>query len=191
MHEPERSNSNYYLFGDAALSVEAREATGVPSVVNMQPLPALFSGYRKIFPRIDASPTTPRGSPCCARFPGVHAAATPRRSDWRHYLAHPSSRDRLPRYDSRVVLRIELFEDCSAFTHVAACTHALPPIRGTLTRRLQTFVTSMPTPAASGWSGCRAGIAPAGKTPPFHGARRKRQFVPPSATAAIRLFCLR
>src|SRR6266852_6300953 len=29
----------------------------------------------------------------------------------------------------------------------------------------------MPAPVASGWSGCRVGLAPTGKAPPFHGAR--------------------
>jgi hypothetical protein len=29
----------------------------------------------------------------------------------------------------------------------------------------------MPAPVASGWSGRRAGLAPAGKAPPCHGAR--------------------
>jgi len=32
------------------------------------------------------------------------------------------------------------------------------------------FVTSMTAPVASGWSGCRVGLAPTGKAPPFHGA---------------------
>ena len=41
------------------------------------------------------------------------------------------------------------------------------------------FVTSMPAPVASGWSGRRTGLAPAGKTPPFtahvgSGAARSR-----------------
>ena len=39
--------------------------------------------------------------------------------------------------------------------------------------RLQTLLTSMPAPVASGWSGCRAGLVPAGEAPPFHGARGK------------------
>ena len=34
----------------------------------------------------------------------------------------------------------------------------------------------MPAPVASGWSGCRAGFAPAGEAPPFHGARGNRPF---------------
>jgi hypothetical protein len=35
------------------------------------------------------------------------------------------------------------------------------------------FVTSTIAPVASGWSGCRAGLAPAGKAPPLHGARHE------------------
>ena len=44
-----------------------------------------------------------------------------------------SRRISLPRKGCRVDLRIVLFEDCSAFTRVAACTLALSPIRDTLT----------------------------------------------------------
>jgi len=53
----------------------------------------------------------------------------PRRSHWRHCIAHPSSDLSLPRKGCRVGLRIVLFEDCSAFTRVTARTLALPPIR--------------------------------------------------------------
>src|SRR5499425_3841064 len=35
----------------------------------------------------------------------------------------------LPRFHCRIGLHIDLFEDCSAFTHVAACTLARSPIR--------------------------------------------------------------
>src|SRR5882762_6357365 len=34
----------------------------------------------------------------------------------------------------------------------------------------------MPAPVASGWSGRRAGLAPAGKAPPCHGARGNPSF---------------
>src|SRR5712671_4144734 len=67
----------------------------------------------------------------------------------------------LPRYGSRVGLHIVLFEACSAFTRVAACTLALSPIRDTLIEGFSHFVTSMTAP--SGWSGCRVGLAPTGK----------------------------
>jgi len=64
----------------------------------------------------------------------------PRRSDWRHCFAHPARRISLPRYGRRVDPRIVLFEACSAFTRVTACTLALSPYFVTrFTRRLQTF----------------------------------------------------
>jgi hypothetical protein len=58
----------------------------------------------------------------------------------------------LPRYDGQVGPRDVLFEVCSAFTCVAACTLALPPIRGTLSEGSSHFVTSMTAPVASGGS---------------------------------------
>src|SRR6266540_988222 len=69
----------------------------------------------------------------------------------------------LPRKGCRVDLRIVLFAACSAFTRVAACTLALSPIRDTLIEGFSHFVTSMTAPIASGWSGCRVGLAPTGK----------------------------
>src|SRR5712692_5044618 len=74
-----------------------------------------------------------------------------------------SRRISLPRKGCRVDLRIVLFEDCSAFTRVAACTLALSPICDTLIEGFSHFVTSMTAPIASGWSGCRMGFAPTGK----------------------------
>src|ERR1022692_3562344 len=74
-----------------------------------------------------------------------------------------SRRISLPQKGCRVGLRIVLFEDCSAFTRVAACTLALSPIRDTLIEGFSHFVTSMTAPIASGWSGCRVGLAPTGK----------------------------
>ena len=70
-----------------------------------------------------------------------------------------SRRSSLPRKGCRVGLRIVLFEACSA----SACTLALPPIRDTLIEGFSHFVASMTTPIASGWSGCRVGLAPTGK----------------------------
>src|SRR5499427_2902154 len=63
----------------------------------------------------------------------------------------------------RVGLRIVLFEACSAFTRVTACTLALSPIRDTHSEGFSQFVTSLAAPAASGWSGRRVGLAPTGK----------------------------
>ena len=48
-------------------------------------------------------------------------------------------RSSLPRFGGRVGLHIDLFEACSAFTHVAACTLAQSPYFVTAIRGLQTF----------------------------------------------------
>jgi hypothetical protein len=92
---------------------------------------------------------------CCRHYPGAAAGRTLR-------SASPS-RISLPRKGCRVGLRIVLFEDCSAFTRVTACTLALSPMRDTLIEGFSHFVASMTAPIASGWSGCRVGFAPTGK----------------------------
>ena len=88
------------------------------------------------------------GFPCCARFPCVHAAATTPVQR----LAHAPNRISLPWKGCRVALHIVLFEVCSAFTRVAACTLALSPIRDTLIEGFNLFVTSMTAPVASSGS---------------------------------------
>src|SRR5437762_1521247 len=92
---------------------------------------------------------------CCRHYPGAAAGRTLRSTS--------PSRISLPRKGRRVGLRIVLFEACSAFTRVTACTLALSPIRDTLTEGFSHFVTSMTAPIASGWSVCRVGLAPTGK----------------------------
>ena len=92
---------------------------------------------------------------CCRHYPG---AASGRIAS----LTSPS-RVSLPRKGRRVGLRIVLFEACSAFTHVTACTLAPSPIRDAHSEGFSHFVTSIAAPVASGWSGCRVGLAPTGK----------------------------
>src|ERR1700674_3613206 len=87
----------------------------------------------------------------------------PRCSSWAYSSLVSPSYFSLPRYGSLVGLHIDLFDACSAFTRVAACTLALSPIRDTLIEGFSHFVTSMTAPIASGWSGCRVGLAPPGK----------------------------
>src|ERR1700756_1742939 len=111
-----------------------------------------------------SSLTAPWGLPCCVRFPCVHAVATTPAQRLGVLLRSASpSRISLPRKGCRVGLRIVLFEDCSAFTRVTACTLALSPIRDTLSEGFSYFVTSIAAPAASGWSIRRVGFAPTGK----------------------------
>src|SRR5580704_19219471 len=87
----------------------------------------------------------------------------PRCSGWAYSSLISPSRVSLPRKGHRVGLRIVLFEACSAFTRVAACTLALSPIRDTHSEGFSQFVTSLAAPVASGWSGRQVGIAPTGK----------------------------
>src|SRR5450432_578078 len=87
----------------------------------------------------------------------------PRRSGWAYCFAHSPSRISLPRKGYRVGLRIVLFEACSAFTHVTACTLARSPSRDPLSEGFSHFVASIAAPVASGWSVRRVGLAPTGK----------------------------
>src|SRR5258706_11769822 len=93
----------------------------------------------------------------------------PRRSVWAYCFAQSPSRISLPRKGCRVSLRIVLFEACSAFTLVAACTLALSPIRDTHSEGFSQFVLR-------GCSGCfRLERLPGGtctrwKAPLCHGA---------------------
>src|ERR1700680_840444 len=102
----------------------------------------------------------------------------PRCSGWAYSSLMSPSRVSLPRKGHRVGLHIVLFEACSAFTRVAACTLARLPIRNPLSEGSSHFVTSMTAPVASGWSGCRVGLAPTGRASPFHGAHPKRTSSP-------------
>src|SRR5215469_16719110 len=63
----------------------------------------------------------------------------PRCSSWVSSSLISPRRVSLPRFHCRVGLHINLFEVCSAFTHVAACTLAQSPYFVTAIRRLQTF----------------------------------------------------
>jgi hypothetical protein len=101
---------------------------------------------------------------CCRHYPGAATGGTT-------LLIH-SRRVSLPQIGCRVGPRIVLFEACSAFTRVAACTLALPPNRGSLNRRLQPFRFLHSCSGASGWSSAPGGIRTHWKAPPYHGARQ-------------------
>src|ERR1700720_808122 len=103
----------------------------------------------------------------------------PRCSGWAYSSLISPSRVSLPRKGRRVGLHIDIFEACSAFTRVAACTLALSPIRDTLIEGFSHFVTSMTAPIASGWSESPGGACTHWKAPPCHGAPPKRPFARP------------
>ena len=92
---------------------------------------------------------------CCRHYPGA--------ADGLRRCSNSPIHISLPRKGRRVGLHIVLFEACSAFTRIAACTRARSPIRDPLIEGFRHFVSSMPAPIASGWSGCRVGLAPTGK----------------------------
>src|ERR1700686_1768961 len=127
--------------------------------------------------------TTPWGLPCCVRFPCVHAVATtPAQRLGVPLRSIPPSRVSLPRYGSRIGLRIVLFEACSAFPRVTACTLARSPYIVTAIRRLQPFRY------LHDCSGCfRLERLPGGpcthwKAPPCHGAHPERTSIEPPET---------
>src|SRR5690242_12328741 len=68
---------------------------------------------------------------CRRPYPGAAGGRTPRSCS--------PVRVSLPRFHFRVGLHIVLFEDCSAFTRVAACTLARSPYVVAAIRRLQTL----------------------------------------------------
>src|SRR5262249_52306741 len=92
------------------------------------------------------------------------------------------SRVSLPRFHYRVGLHIVLFEVCSAFTRVTACTLARSPIRDQLSEGFRHFVSSMPAPVASGGSESPGGPCTHWKAPPCHGARGQLTFNGPTET---------
>jgi hypothetical protein len=94
--------------------------TGLSATPSRPVYPSPASGW-------SSRPTTRWGFPCCARFPCVHAVVTTPAQRLGAYFALFPSRISLPRYGRRVGLRNDLFEACSTFTRVTACTLALSP----------------------------------------------------------------
>src|ERR1700751_5427087 len=92
----------------------------------------------------------------------------PRCSGWAYSPLPSPRRISLPRKGCRVGLYIVLFEACSAFTRVAACTLALSPNRDTLIEGFSHFVTSMTAPIFSRWSESPGGPCTHWKAPPCH-----------------------
>src|ERR1700730_14322068 len=98
----------------------------------------------------------------CRHYPGAAAGRIPRSS-------HPAV-SAFPGRGRRVGLHIDLFEACSAFTRVAACTLPRLPLPDPLSEGFRHFVASMPAPVASGWSESPGGSRTHWKAPPCHGA---------------------
>ena len=102
---------------------------------------------------------------CCRHYPDA-ADGRLLRSFAQPYQPSPVRRPGRPAHN--------LFEVCTAFTCVAACTLALSPIRDTLSEGFSHFVSSMTAPVASGGSEFAGWACTHWKAPPCHGARRNR-----------------
>jgi hypothetical protein len=101
--------------------------------------------------------TTPWGFPCCVRFPCVHAVATTPAQRLAASSARFPSRISFPRFGIRVSLCIDIFEACSAFTRVTACTLAPSPYFVTASPKASTvslppqLLRLLPAGALAGW----------------------------------------
>jgi hypothetical protein len=91
---------------------------------------------------------------CCRHYPGAAAGRTPR-SCTQPYQPSPISLSGQP---ARRFFRGLLGVHSRCGLHTRTVTKSRP-----LSRGFRHFVTSMPAPVASGWSGCRVGLAPTGK----------------------------
>src|SRR6202521_1034970 len=87
----------------------------------------------------------------------------PRCSGWAYSSLISPSRVSLPRKGHRVGLHIVLFEACSAFTRVAACTLARSPYFVTRYPKASDISSPPCLLRLSGCSGRRVGLAPTGK----------------------------
>ena len=108
--------------------------------------------------------STPRGFPCCVRFPGVHAVATTPAQRLGVCFAHsiqpyqPSPKGLSGRPAHRPFRGL-----LGVHSRYGLHTRAVTVFRDTLSERFSYFVTSIAAPVASGWSGCRVGLAPTRK----------------------------
>jgi hypothetical protein len=116
--------------------------------------------------------TTPWGFPCCVRFPCVHAVATTPAQRLAASSARFPSRISFPRFGIRVSLCIDIFEACSAFTRVTACTLAPSPYFVTASPKTSTvslppqLLRLLPAAALAGW-----GFHPLVRIPVMKGRR--------------------
>ena len=91
---------------------------------------------------------------CCRHYPGA-AAGRSLRSCTQPYQPSPISLSGRP---ARRFFRGLLGVHSHCGLHTRTVTKSRP-----LSRGFRHFVTSMPAPVASGWSGCQVGLAPTGK----------------------------
>src|SRR5450631_1848366 len=88
----------------------------------------------------------------------------PRHSDWEHCFAHLSqSCQPSPIWQSGRPVHCPFRGLLGVHSRYGLHTRAVTVYRDPLTEGFSHFLTSMTAPVASGWSGCRVGLAPTGK----------------------------
>src|SRR5712675_539978 len=88
----------------------------------------------------------------------------PRRSGWAYCFAHsPQPYQPSPKGLSGRPAHRPFRGLLGVYSRYGLHTRAVTVYRDTLTEGFSHFVTSMTAPVASGWSGCRVGLAPTGK----------------------------
>src|SRR5258705_3613953 len=100
----------------------------------------------------------------------------PRCSGWASSSLVSPNRVSLPRFHVRIGLHIVLFEVCSAFTRVAACTLARSPYVVTAIRRLQTLRLLHACSGRFRRERSPGGARTHWETPPCHSAHPLRTF---------------
>src|ERR1700682_2605739 len=109
------------------------------------------------------SPATPWGLPCSYAFLVYMLSPLPRRSGWAYCFAHsPQPYQPSPKGSSGRPAHRPFRGLLGVHSRYGLHTRAVTVFRDTLSEGFSHFVTSMTAPVASGWSGCRVGLAPTG-----------------------------
>src|SRR5712672_2317513 len=100
----------------------------------------------------------------------------PRHSDWAHHtsLNPPESCQPSPIWQSGRPVHCPFRGLLGVHSRYGLHTRAVTVYRDPLSEGFSHFVTSMTAPVASGWSGCRVGLAPTGKRRLFTAHTRSR-----------------
>ena len=96
----------------------------------------------------------------------------PRRSDWDHSCSFTQPCQPSPKWRSGRPAQRPFRGLLSVHSRYGLHTRAATIFEARFTGGFNRFVTSTVAPVASGWSGCRVGLSPTGKAPPYHGARQ-------------------
>ncbi|MBK8814216.1 MAG: hypothetical protein IPN42_01270 [Methylococcaceae bacterium] len=114
-----------------------------------------------------SSLTTPRGFPCCARIPCVHAVAnTPAQQLGSSFAQFPQPYQLSPNGESGQPAHCPFRGLPGVHSHYGLHTRTVTVYRDSFTEGFSQFVTSLTASVASGRSNSRVSLSPTGTTPP-------------------------